>query len=228
MKPNNIKQKVEAKAAKVKGTVARKCGKVCKALIAAFALATLFGCATAEQPISNPSLQAGKSQTQHVTMNNSQVNVFLGVKEATVGPTNVEVELTGSKAAELPDVSVLSQAQALESSGTETYSPSNTPNNVPTATPTNEVKTPIKLTYGLQAETPSGEAFVSSLTDASVNGLVDYLKGGKATGTMTVTKKDGSTETVTCKDGSCTRSNGDCISCQPCSSGQCSDGSCSL
>ena len=26
-------------------------------------------------------------------------------------------------------------------------------------------------------------------------------------------KKDGSTETVTCKDGSCTRSNGDCITC---------------
>ena len=227
MKTNSIKQKVSAKAAKVKGTVARKCVKVMKALIAAFALATVFGCATAEQPISNPSLQAGKSQTQHVTMNNSQVNVFIGVKEATVGPTN-DVKLTGSERSELPDISVLAQAQALESSGTETYSPSNTPNNVPTATPTNEVKTPIKLTYGLQADTPSGESFVSSLTDASVNGLVDYLKGGKATGTMTVTKKDGSTETVTCKDGSCTRSNGDCISCQPCSSGQCSDGSCSI
>lgn len=227
MKTKNIKQKVAAKAAKVKGTVARKCGKVCKALIAAFALATLFGCATAEQPISSPSLQAGKSQTQHVTMHQSQVNIFLGVKEATVGPTN-DVKLTGSERAELPDISVLAQAQALESSGTETYSPSNTPNNIPTATPTNEVKTPIKLTYGLQADTPSGEAFLSSLTDASVSGLVDYLKGGKATGTMTVTKKDGSTETVTCKDGSCTRSNGDCISCQPCSSGQCSDGNGSL
>ena len=130
MKTNNIKQKVAAKAAKVKGTVARKCGKVCKALIAAFALATLFGCATAEQPISNPSLQAGKSQTQHVTMHQSQVNIFLGVKEATFGPTN-EVKLTGSERAELPDISVLSQAQALESSGTETYSPSNTPNNRP-------------------------------------------------------------------------------------------------
>lgn len=227
MKTKNIKQKVAAKAAKVKGTVARKCGKVCKAMIAVFALATLFGCATAEQPISNPSLQAGKSQTQHVTMHQSQVNIFLGVKEATVGPTN-DVKLTGSERAELPDISVLAQAQALESSGTETYSPSNTPNNVPTATPTNEVKTPIKLTYGLQADTPSGEAFLSSLTDASVSELVDYLKGGKATGTMTVTKKDGSTETVTCKDGSCTRSNGDCISCQPCSSGQCSDGNGSL
>lgn len=227
MKPSNVSKKVAAKAAKVKGTVARKCGKVCKALIAAFALASLFGCATSEQPISNPSLQAGKSQTQHVTMNQSQVNVFIGVKEATVGPTN-EVKLAGSERAELPDISVLAQAQALESSGTETYSPSNTPQNTPTATPTNEVKTPIKLTYGLQADTPSGEAFVSSLTDASLNGLTNYLKDGKATGTMTVTKKDGSTETVTCKDGSCTRSNGDCISCQPCSSGQCSDGSCSL
>ena len=227
MKTKNIKRKVTAKAAKVKGTVARKCGKVTKMLIAAFALATVFGCATAEQPISNPSLQAGKSQTQHVTMHNSQVNVFVGVKEATIGPTN-EVKLAGSERAELPDISVLSQAQALESSGTETYSPANAPQNTPTATPTNEVKTPIKLTYGLQAETPSGKSFVSSLTDASVSGLINTLQGGKATGTMTVTKKDGSTETVTCKDGSCTRSNGDCITCKPCSGGQCSDGDCSI
>lgn len=26
-------------------------------------------------------------------------------------------------------------------------------------------------------------------------------------------RKDGSTETIACKDGSCTRSNGDCITC---------------
>ena len=226
MKTNNIKQKVAAKAAKTKESVAKKCGRACKAIIAVLALASLFGCATVDQPNTSPSMQAGKSQTMTVHNDHSVVNVFIGATEATVGPETNEVKLAKSCAAN--DVTVMGQAQALESTGTETYSPSNTPQNTPTATPTNEVKTPIKLTYGLQADTPSGEAFVSSLTDASVNGLVDYLKGGKATGTMTVTKKDGSTETVTCKDGSCTRSNGDCISCQPCSSGQCSDGSCSL
>ena len=202
MKPNNIKQKVAAKAVKVKGTVARKCGKVCKALIAAFALATLFGCATAEQPISNPSLQAGKSQTQHVTMNNSQVNVFLGVKEATVGPTN-EVKLAGSDRAELPDVSVLSQAQALESSGTETYSPSNAPNNVPTATPTNDVTTDITAHYNdaIAAASAASKNVLGEIGD----GLGDVLDlmSSKGTGRVGVTKKDGTKAVVECTDGQC-------------------------
>lgn len=212
MKPNKIKQKVAAKAAKVKGTVARKCGKVCKALIAAFALATLFGCATAEQPISNPSLQAGKSQTQHVTMNNSQVNVFVGVKEATIGPTN-DVKLTGSERAELPDISVLSQAQALESSGTETYSPSNTPNNVPTATPSNTVDTKLDAKYNDATKQAAGalESILAMLTPESQEAVKSLAASGK-NGSVEVTKTDGTKASVVCESGNCSL---------------CTDGSCS-
>ena len=212
MKTNNIKQKVAAKAAKVKGTVARKCGKVCKALIAAFALATLFGCATAEQPISNPSLQAGKSQTQHVTMHQSQVNIFLGVKEATVGPTN-EVKLTGSERAELPDISVLAQAQALESSGTETYSPSNTPNNVPTATPSNKVDTKLDAKYNDATKQAAGalESILAMLTPESQEAVKSLAASGK-NGSVEVTKTDGTKASVVCENGNCSL---------------CTDGSCS-
>mgnify|MGYP003293898685 FL=1 len=212
MKTNNIKQKVAAKAAKVKGTVARKCGKVCKALIAAFALATLFGCATAEQPISNPSLQAGKSQTQHVTMHQSQVNIFLGVKEATVGPTN-EVKLTGSERAELPDISVLAQAQALESSGTETYSPSNTPNNVPTATPSNKVDTKLDAKYNDATKQAAGalESILAMLTPESQEAVKSLAASGK-NGSVEVTRTDGTKASVVCESGNCSL---------------CTDGSCS-
>lgn len=212
MKTNNIKQKVAAKAAKVKGTVARKCGKVCKALITAFALASLFGCATSEQPISNPSLQAGKSQTQHVTMNQSQVNVFIGVKEATVGPTN-EVKLAGSERAELPDVSVLAQAQALESSGTETYSPSNTPNNVPTATPSNKVDAKLDAKYNDATKQAAGalESILAMLTPESQEAVKSLAASGK-NGSVEVTKADGTKASVVCENGNCSL---------------CTDGSCS-
>ena len=212
MKPSNVSKKVAAKAAKVKGTVARKCGKVCKALIAAFALATLFGCATAEQPISNPSLQAGKSQTQHVTMHQSQVNIFLGVKEATVGPTN-EVKLAGSDHAVLPDISVLSQAQALESSGTETYSPSNTPNNVPTATPSNTVDTKLDAKYNDATKQAAGalESILAVLTPESQEAVKSLAASGK-NGSVEVTKTDGTKASVVCESGNCSL---------------CTDGSCS-
>ena len=212
MKPSNVSKKVAAKAAKVKGTVARKCGKVCKALIAAFALASLFGCATSEQPISNPSLQAGKSQTQHVTMNNSHVNIFLGVKEATIGPTN-DVKMTGSERAELPDISVLAQAQALESSGTETYSPSNTPNNVPTATPSNTVDTKLDAKYNDATKQAAGEleSMLAMLTPESQEEVKSLAASGK-NGSVEVTKTDGTKASVVCENGNCSL---------------CTDGSCS-
>ena len=122
--------------------------------------------------------------------------------------------------AETYDISILSQAQSMKSEGTETFSPSNapqnTPDNKPTATPTNEVKTDLKFTYGLQSDSASGTSWLQTLTDASLKGLASYLKSGNATGEMTVTKTDGSTETVTCKDGSCYLSSGDCITCKDC------------
>ena len=80
-------------------------------------------------------------------------------------------------------------------------------------TPTNDVKTDLKFTYGLHSDSASGTSWLNSLTDASLKSLATCLKSGKATGTMTVTKEDGTTDTVTCKDGSCHLSSGECITC---------------
>ena len=211
MKTNNIKQKVAAKAAKTKESVAKKCGRVCKAIIAVLALASLFGCATVDQPNTSPSMQAGKSQTMTVHNEHSVVNVFIGATEATVGPGTNEVKLAKSGAAN--DVTVMGQAQALESSGTETYSPSNTPNNVPTATPSNTVDTKLDAKYNDATKQAAGalESILAMLTPESQEAVKSLAASGK-NGSVEVTKTDGTKASVVCESGNCTL---------------CTDGSCS-
>ena len=195
MKTSQGKEKVAAKVAKGKAKVEKKCGgakKTCAIVVVAFLATTILcGCSTAEAPT------AQRAQT--VTVTDNVFNFSIGQCEPCV--TN-HTAVVPSFHFEFGTA-----AQANETSGTETMTATNT------QTPTNDVKTDLKFTYGLASDTAAGTNWLQSLTDASLNGLSTYLKSGKATGTMTVTKKDGSTETVTCKDGSCTRSNGDCITC---------------
>lgn len=222
MKVKDIKSKVAAKAAKVKGTVARKCGKVCKALIAAFALATLFGCATAEQPITAPSMQAGKSETMHATLNQSQIYVLLGAKKIVTGATSNAFELAeGDADTTTPDITILGQAQALDSRGTETYSPSNSPSNSPTATPSNTVTTDITAKYNdaLAAATTASKGVLTQL--AGGLDAVLGLMSSKESGTVAVKKTDGTTALVECKDGQCS------WACESGNCSNCTDGSCS-
>ena len=108
------------------------------------------------------------------------------------------------------NVEIGNQAQANETSGTETLT------STPTQTPTLDIKTDAKFTYGLASDTAAGTNWLQSLTDASLKGLASWLKSGKANGTMCVTKTDGTQECVTCKDGVCTTSGGDCITCKEC------------
>ena len=228
MKPKDIKKKVAAKVSKSHAKVAKKCGKA-KAcalwLVATAALSAIVGCATVDQPNETPNLQAGKSETMNATLNNSPIYVMLGVKKLNLGSPTNSVEFGESAETKLPpDITILGQVQSLESSGTETYSPSNAPVNTPTATPTNDVKPQTTLTYGLASSTPAGAAWVNSLDEGCAKLLSSWLGTGRANGTMEVTKKDGSKETVTCKDGVCTTSGGECITC---SEGACADGNCS-
>ena len=197
MKTSDIKKKVAEKVNKGKDKVVKKCGKGAKlaAFIFAIGLATaLCGCATADAPT------AQRAQTVTVTDNTFVFNI--GQCEPCV--TN--------NTAVIPSFHFEfgTAAQANETSGTETMTATNT------QTPTNDVKTDLKFTYGLQSDSASGTSWLNSLTDASLKGLATWLKSGKATGTMTVTKKDGTTDTVTCKDGSCYLSSGDCITCKDC------------
>lgn len=197
MKTSEIKKKVAEKVGKGKEKVAKKCGgakKACAIVVVAFLATTILcGCSTADAPT------AQRAQT--VTVTDNVFNFNIGQCEPCV--TN--------QTAVVPNFHFEfgTAAQANETSGTETMTATNT------QTPTNDVKTDLKFTYGLQSDSASGTSWLNSLTDASLKGLSSWLKSGKATGTMTVTKEDGSTETVTCKDGSCYDSSGDCITCSP-------------
>ena len=97
-----------------------------------------------------------------------------------------------------------------------------------TATPTLDIKPDVNVNYaqgggitnrGTGGGKASGVAGVlEQFTSDSLNELKDYLTGKKS-GTVTLTKKDGSTVQADCKDGSCTFSDGstataaDCEAC---------------
>lgn len=195
MKTADIKKKVADKVGKGKEKVEKKCGgakKACAIVVVAFLATTILcGCSTADAPT------AQRAQT--VTVTDNVFNFNIGQCEPCV--TN-HTAVVPSFHFEFGTA-----AQANETSGTETMTATNT------QTPTNDVKTDLKFTYGLQSDSASGTSWLQSLTDASLKGLATYLKDGKATGTMTVTKEDGSTETVTCKDGSCYLGSGECVTC---------------
>lgn len=240
---NTNTKKPEKLKKQIKRTVS-KLVKPAKKLTVCAALAALaVGCATVDQKSPQPneqkSLQAGKSETQNVEMHNSNVYIFVGVtKIPRLGSTNLtdKIVFGESEFDAGHTISVLSQAQALETSGsTEAYSPANSPANTPTsnqtATPTNDVKPDIKLTYGLVSDTASGRSWIADLTDASVRGIASLLSAKKSE-KVTVTHTNGQSETVSCANGVCTNAAGDRITCSdgacsPCSDGACSVGACS-
>lgn len=211
MKTQNIKAKVAAKIAKGKAKVAAKCGKAAKCAAILFALASVAtGCATAE----NRTPTKAQNSTQedntyhiysyvggHGTSNSIPSDVWARIPDAALA------DVIAAMFRPAVNVEIGNQAQANETSGTETLT------NTPTQTPTNDVKPQTTLTYGLCSGTAAGSDWIADLTAASAKGLATWLKSGNANGTMTVTKKDGSTETVTCKDGTCTTSGGECITC---------------
>lgn len=242
MNKNTLK-KSKTLQKKIKKTVGKLVKPAKKLAMLALLSACVVGCATVDQQAPQPndqkSLQAGKSETQNVEMHNSNVYIFVGVtKIPNLGSTNLTDKIVfGESESDVGHtISVLSQAQALETSGsTETYSPANTPANTPTsnstATPTNDIKPDVNLTYGLVSDTASGRSWIADLTDASIRGISSLLRAKKSE-QMTVTHTNGQTETVTCSNGVCTTASGDKITCSggdcsPCSDGSCSFGSCS-
>ena len=199
------KDKAARKTAAAKRKIARKTkgGKIA-AIVAAFALAFLLaGCATSK------SAQPAKSQTQN---NEFDRCVFVMATRATV--TNGVVVAEGEAA---PALEMFTQTQSLESTGsTDTFS------QTATQTPTTDIKPDVDLHYNdaIGAGGSVGSAFVSSLTAESAALLKSYIEG-KKTGKVTVTTKDGKSETLDCADGTCTTSGGakitaeDCADCSP-------------
>ena len=171
MKVKDIKQKVAAKVAKGKAKVAAKCGKgrKCAALAALLAFA-VAGCHMGEQPT------AQRAQT---AVTDVRVYVYDG-GSATFGSEFV------------------SQAQANETSGTETMT--TTPSNTPT------VSTPVQIDAryndAFAAASAASKSVLESLTSASVDAVLELMQSKKS-GKVSVVKTDGSTAVVECRDGQC-------------------------
>jgi len=205
------KDKAARKTAAAKRKIERKTkgGKVA-AILAVFALALagcqfLTGCSTAQSD------QPAKSQTQENKFDNC---IFVVATQASV--SNRIVHADGTK--DIPAVEMFTQTQSLESTGsTETYTPT------ATQTPTTDIKPDVDLHYNdaIGAGGSVGASFVNSLTAESAALLKSYIDG-KKTGKVTVTTKEGKTETLDCADGTCTTSSGtkitaaDCAACTDC------------
>ena len=199
------KDKAARKTAAAKRKIARKCkgGKVA-AIVAAFALAAILtGCTTAD------SAQPAKSQTQE--------NRFDGCTFVMAAKTTISNGVIVAEGDAAPALEMFTLTQSLESTGsTDTFGQANT------QTPTTDIKPDIDLHYNDAVGTGGKAAsdFLSSLSAESFAAVRDYIKSGKS-GKVTVTTKDGKTETLDCADGTCTYSGGkitaaDCDACTDC------------
>lgn len=199
------KDKAARKTAAAKRKIARKCkgGRVA-AIVAAFALAAILtGCTTAD------SAQPAKSQTQE--------NRFDGCTFVMAAKTTISNGVIVAEGDAAPALEMFTLTQSLESTGsTDTFGQANT------QTPTTDIKPDIDVHYNDAVGTGGKAAsdFLSSLSAESFAALRDYIKSGKS-GKVTVTKKDGTTETLDCADGSCSYSGGtitaaDCDACTDC------------
>lgn len=194
-KTSKCKDKAKAKTAKADRKIARKCkGGKLAALLAAFALALLCGCATSD------SQQPAKANTMNNTFDDC---IIVVATHASVSNRIVTAE--GTK--DIPAVELFTQTQSLESSGTESFA------QTATQTPTTDVKPDIDVHYNdaLKNATDASKGVLETLADSSAKAVLQMMSEKKS-GTVQVTKTDGSTATVECKDGQCSL---------------CTDGSCS-
>ena len=196
------KEKAARKTAAAKRKIERKTkrGKVA-AIVAAFALAAILtGCTTAD------SAQPAKSQTQE--------NRFDGCTFVMAAKTTISNGVIVAEGDAAPALEMFTQTQSLESTGsTDTFGQANT------QTPTTDIKPDVDLHYNdaIGAGGSVGASFVNSLTAESAALLKSYIDG-KKTGKVTVTTKDGKTETLDCADGTCTTSSGTTITAKDCES----------
>ena len=185
-KTSKCKDKAKAKTAKADRKIARKCkGGKLAALLAAFALALLCGCATSD------SQQPAKANTMNNTFDDC---IIVVATHASVSNRIVTAE--GTK--DIPAVELFTQTQSLESSGTESYA------QTATQTPTTDIKPDIDVHYNdaLKNATDASKGVLETLVDSSAKAVLQMMSE-KKTGTVEVTKTDGSTATVECKDGQC-------------------------
>lgn len=182
------KEKAAVKVARKKRKLVRKCKGTACALLA-FGLALLCGCATSD------SQQPAKANTMSNTFDDCIIIVAAKAKLPLAG-TNRVVEAEGG---DLPTLELFTQTQSLESTGsTETISPTST------QTPTTDVKPDVDVHYNdaIKNATDASKGVLESLAAASASKVVQMMSSG-GTGTVEVTKTDGTTGTVKCENGQC-------------------------
>ena len=180
------KAKAEAKIAKAKRKIARKCKGKCAAIVAALGLALLAtGCATSDNA------QPAKANTMNNTFDDC---IIVVATHASVSNRIVTAE--GTK--DIPAVELFTQTQSLENSGTDTTTQTTT------QTPTTDVRPDIDVHYNdaLKNATDASKGVLETLATASANKVLSMM-ASKESGTVEVTKTDGSKAMVECKDGQC-------------------------
>lgn len=183
MKIKSIKKRVDAKVVKAKTKVARKCGKVIKTVKAIVAIALLMA-----TMLSGCMGTTTPSRSQNMTISDCTINVYG----------------CGTETNEVPRVELITQAMSIENSGTETQTSS--------PTQTTDVKPNIDARYNdaIAGASAASKGVLETLTSAGVNAVLE-LMSSKKTGSVEVTKADGSSATVECKDGQCSF----CTDCAP-------------
>ena len=180
MKVNKIKEKVAAKVAKGKAKVAAKCGKAkkaCAMLVMAAQFVVLAGCMAGCKMGEQPTAQRAQTANTHVTY----------------------IVEDGGRATFNYGAEFVSQAQANETSGTETMS--NAPKNTPTVTTDTDTALDIPVNKGNAGTSAAGGA-AERLLGAGADRLSGKLGDTKITPTATVAPPSAS-DSAACPDGSC-------------------------
>ncbi len=187
------KAKTAAKIAKADRKIARKCKGKCAAIVAALGLALLYGCSTSE------SAQPAKANTMNNTFDDC---IIVVATHASVSNRIVTAE--GTK--DIPAVELFTQTQSLESSGTESFA------QTATQTPTTDIKPDLDVHYNdaMKSATDASKGVLESLIDTSAKSVLQMM-AEKKTGTVAVTKTDGTPATVKCENGQCSL----CTDCVP-------------
>lgn len=192
------KDKTKAKVAKANAKTKNRVKKaVAKAACALALMFVVAGCM-------HPGEQAAKSETMNVTIKDSVIAVNIGAKKSTANCASNTVELAESE--RTYDVTILSQAQSLESSGSETFGQTQTPTQ--DIKPDTNIDVPINKASGAQSVgSVLGDAVASAVKGA-------FSKDGTpATATATAATPAAKTESAqkaengaagSCTDGSCT------------------------
>lgn len=168
-----VKSKVAAKIGKSKNKIAQKCG-VLAALALFFTQIAVF--MTGCMGTTTP------SRSQTMTIHDCTIKIYGGVGAI---QTN-----------DIARVEFGSQAMAIETSGTETQTT--------TPTQTTDVKPDIDLRYNdaIAGASAASKGVLETLMASSANKVLSLMQS-KESGTVNVTKTDGTTAIVKCENGQC-------------------------